>query len=155
MLPAPPPRCCSATRAPMRPPRWWGTRPCGIRRRAWRRIRLAATAPREARPLPDPPRRLLCARHPHLGLVAALRRPPELRGGAGEAERLGADVITALGRLSPAVEVGGEESCCDLSGNHAAFPDEGRWAAAVARARVETLDGGLPAVGVGSTRFVA
>jgi DNA polymerase-4 len=153
--------------------------------------------------LPDPPRRLLCARHPHLGLVAALRRHPELRGEAviiggapelrlpvlaasaaavaagvcpgqplrqaqqlcpqavfvgvdgGDLERLRADVIAALGRLSPAVEVGGEESCCDLSGNHAVFPDEGRWAAAIARALVETLDGGLPAVGVGSTRFVA
>jgi hypothetical protein len=153
--------------------------------------------------LPDPPLRLLCARHPHLGLVAALRRHPELRGEAviiggapelrlpvlaasaaavaagvcpgqplrraqqlcpqaafigvdgGDVERLRADVIAALGQLSPAVEVGGEESCCNLSGNHAAFPDEGRWATAIARALVETLDGGLPAVGVGSTRFVA
>jgi DNA polymerase IV len=153
--------------------------------------------------LPDPPRRLLCARHPHLALVAALRRHPELRaeaviiGGApelrlpvlaasaaaeaagvcpgqplrqaqqlcpqavfvgvdgGDVARLRGEVIAALSRLSPAVEVGGEESCCDLSGDHAVFKDEGRWAAAIARALVETLDGGLPAVGVGSTRFVA
>jgi DNA polymerase IV len=153
--------------------------------------------------VPDSSLRLLCARHPHLGLVAALRRHPELRGEAvilggapelrlpvlaasvaavaagvcpgqplrqaqqlcpqaafvgvdeGDVERLRADVIAALGGLSPAVEVGDEESCCDLSGNHAVFKDEGRWAAAIARALVETLDGGLPAVGVGSTRFVA
>jgi nucleotidyltransferase/DNA polymerase involved in DNA repair len=148
-------------------------------------------------------RRLLCARHPHLGLVAALRRHPELRGEAvivggapelrlpvlaasvaavaagvapgqplrqaqqlcpqaafvsvdgGDVERLRGGVATALGSLSPAVEVGEEESCCDLSGSHAAFPDEGRWAAAIARALMETLDGELPAIGVGSTRFVA
>ncbi|HEY7927431.1 MAG TPA: hypothetical protein VIG86_08455 [Candidatus Dormibacteraeota bacterium] len=153
--------------------------------------------------MPDSPLRLLCARHPHLGLVVALRRHPELRGEAviiggapelrlpvlaasaaavatgvcpgqplrqaqqlcpqaafvgvdrGDVERLRADLVAALGGLSPAVEVGDEESCCDLSGNHAVFKDEGRWAAAIARALVETLDGGLPAVGVGSTRFVA
>src|ERR1700680_2018318 len=105
MLPAPPPRCCSATRAPMRPPRWWDTPPCGIRRRVWRRIRRAATAAREARPLPDPPRRLLCARHPHLGLVAALRRHPELRGEAviiGGAPELRLPVLAA----SAAAEIG-------------------------------------------------
>lgn len=73
----------------------------------------------------------------------------------GDVERLRGEVVAALSRLSPAVEVGGEESCCDLSGNHAVFNDEGRWAAAIARALVETLDGGLPSVGVGSTRFVA
>jgi len=148
-------------------------------------------------------RRLLCARHPHLSLVAALRRHPELRGEAvivggalelrlpvlaastaaaaagvcagqplrqaqqlcpqaafvsiddGDVERLRADVTTALGALSPAVEAGEEESCCDLSGSYAALPDEGRWAAAIARTLMETLDGELPAVGVGSTRFVA
>jgi DNA polymerase-4 len=148
-------------------------------------------------------RRLLCARHPHLGLLAALRRHPELRGEAvivggapelrlpvlaasaaavtagvvpgrplrqaqqlcpqaafvsvdsGDVERLRAAVAATLGGLSPAVEVGDEESCCDLSGSHAAFADEGRWAAAIARALMETLDGELPAVGVGSTRFVA
>jgi nucleotidyltransferase/DNA polymerase involved in DNA repair len=153
--------------------------------------------------VPDKALRLLCARHPHLGLVAALRRHPELRGEAvivggapelrrpvlaasaaaaaagvrggqplrqaqqlcpqaafvsidgGDVERLRADVATALGALSPAVEAGEEESCCDLSGNHAAYPDEGRWAAAIARALMETLDGELPAIGVGSTRFVA
>jgi hypothetical protein len=147
--------------------------------------------------------RLLCARHPHLGLVAALRRHPELRGeavivggapelrlpvlaasavamaagvhpgqplrqaqqlcpqaafvsfDAGAVERLRAELASVLSGLSPAVEVGDEESCCDLSGSHAVFPDEGRWASAIARALVETLDGGLPAVGVGSTRFVA
>jgi DNA polymerase-4 len=153
--------------------------------------------------VPDPARRLLCARHPHLGLVAALRRHPELRGEAvivggtpelrlpvlaasaaavaagvvagqplrqaqqlcpqavfvsvdgGDVERLRAEVATALGRLSPAVEVGDEESCCDLSGSHAVHADEGRWAAAVARALMDTLDGGLPTIGVGGTRFVA
>ncbi len=153
--------------------------------------------------VPEPARRLLCARHPHLGLVAALRSHPELRGeavivgGAPElrlpvlaastvaaaagvepgqplrqaqqlcpeaafvsvdgdhVDRLRADLATALGGLSPAVEVGEEESCCDLSGSHAAFRDEGRWAAAIARALMETLDGTLPTVGVGSTRFVA
>jgi hypothetical protein len=153
--------------------------------------------------VPDGARRLLCARHPHLGLVAALRRHPELRGEAvivggapelrlpvlaasaaaaaagvcpgqplrqaqqlcpqaafvsvdgDDVERLRAGVADALGELSPAVETGDEESCCDLSGSHAAYPDEGRWAAAIARALVETLDGELPAVGVGSTRFVA
>jgi DNA polymerase-4 len=147
--------------------------------------------------------RLLCARHPHLGLVAALRRHPELRGeavivggapelrlpvlaasaaavatgvapgqplrqaqqlcpqaafvsvDAGDVERLRADVATVLGSLSPAVEVGDEESCCDLSGSHAAFAGESRWAAAIAGALMTTLDGELPAVGVGSTRFVA
>jgi DNA polymerase IV len=151
----------------------------------------------------DPAPRLLCARHPHLGLVAALRRHPELRGEAvivggapelrrpvlaasaaaaaagvrcgqplrqaqqlcpqaafvsidgGDVERLRADVATALGALSPAVEAGEEESFCDLSGSHAAYPDEGRWAAAIARVLMETLDGELPAIGVGSTRFVA
>ncbi len=153
--------------------------------------------------MPEPARRLLCARHPHLGLVAALRRHPELRGEAvivwgapelrlpvlaasaaaaatgvapgqplrqaqqlcpqaafvsvdgDDVERLRAAVATALGSLSPAVEVGEEECCCDLSGSHAAHPDEGRWAAAIARALMETLDGELPAIGVGSTRFVA
>jgi hypothetical protein len=148
-------------------------------------------------------RRLLCARHPHLGLVAALRRHPELRGEAvivggapelrlpvlaasaaavacgvaagqplrqaqqlcpqaafvsvdgGDVERLRAGVATALGTLSPAVETGDEESYCDLSGSHVAYPDEGRWAAAVARTLMETCDGELPAVGVASTRFVA
>ncbi|HEX4578507.1 MAG TPA: hypothetical protein VH498_00745 [Candidatus Dormibacteraeota bacterium] len=153
--------------------------------------------------MPDPPRRLLCARHPHLALVAAQQRHPELRGEAvviggdaalrlpvlaasppaaaagvcpgqplrqaqqlcpraafisvegGDVERVRADVVAALGRLSPAVEVGGEESCCDLSGTHAVFKDEGHWAAAIARVLVETLDGGLPSIGVGSTRFVA
>ncbi len=146
---------------------------------------------------------MLCARHPHLGLVAALRRHPELRGeavivggapelrlpvlaasaaataagvrggqplrqaqqlcpqaafvsaGGGEVERLRADVAAALGALSPAVEAGDEESFCDLSGSHVAHPDEGRWAAAIARALMEALDGELPAIGVGSTRFVA
>jgi nucleotidyltransferase/DNA polymerase involved in DNA repair len=146
---------------------------------------------------------LLCARHPHLGLVAALRRHPELRGeavivggapelrlpvlaasaaaaasgarpgqplrqaqqlcpqaafvsvDAGGVERLRVDVATALGTLSPAVEVGDEESYCDLSGSHVAHPDEGRWAAAIARTLMETLDGELPSVGVASTRFVA
>jgi len=73
----------------------------------------------------------------------------------GDVERLRADVATALGALSPEVEAGDEESCCDLSGSHVAYPDEGRWAAAIARALVETLDGELPAIGVGSTRFVA
>ena len=73
----------------------------------------------------------------------------------GDVERLRTAVAAALGGLSPAVEVGDEESCCDLSGTHAAFTDEGRWAAAIARALMETLDGELPAVGVGSTRFVA
>jgi hypothetical protein len=153
--------------------------------------------------MPDKAPRLLCARHPHLGLVAALRRHPELRGEAvivggapelrlpvlaastaaaaagvcagqplrqaqqlcpqaafvsiddGDVERLRADVTTALGALSPAVEAGEEESCCDLSGSYAALPDEGRWAAAIARTLMEALDGELPAVGVGSTRFVA
>lgn len=148
-------------------------------------------------------RRLLCARHPHLGLVAALRRHPELRGEAvivggapelrlpvlaasvaaaacgvapgqplrqaqqlcpqaafvsvdgGDVQRLRADVVSALGGLCPAVETGDEESYCDLSGSHAAYPDEGRWAAAIARTLMETLDGELPAVGVASTRFVA
>ncbi|MBJ7608989.1 MAG: hypothetical protein JF887_06115 [Candidatus Dormibacteraeota bacterium] len=152
--------------------------------------------------MPELPR-LLCARHPHLGLVAVMRRHPELRGeavivggapelrlpvlaastaataagvragqplrqaqqlcpqaafvsvDAGDLERLRAQVTAALGRLSPAVEVGDEESCCDLSGCHAAFTDEGRWAAAIARGLVETLDGELPSVGVGSTRLVA
>lgn len=152
---------------------------------------------------PAPPPRLLCARHPHLGLVAALRRHPELRGeavivgGAPElrlpvlaasaaaasagvrpgqplrqaqqlcpeaafvgvdaeaVERLRAEVAASLSQLSPAVEVGDEESCCDLSGRHAVLPSEGRWAAAIARALVETLDGALPAVGVAGTRFVA
>ncbi|HEY8676112.1 MAG TPA: hypothetical protein VIO13_09130 [Candidatus Dormibacteraeota bacterium] len=147
--------------------------------------------------------RQLCARHPHLGLVAALRRHPELRGEAvivggapelrlpvlaastaaaaagvrggqplrqaqqlcpqaafvsvdgGDVERLRADVAAALGAISPAVEAGDEESCCDLSGSHVAYPDEGRWAAAIARALMKTLDGELPAIGVGSTRFVA
>jgi DNA polymerase-4 len=151
----------------------------------------------------DQPRRFLCARHPHLGLVAALRRHPELRGEAvivggapelrlpvlavstaaaaagvrcgqplrqaqqlcpqaafvsidgGEVERLRADVAAALGALSPAAEAGEEESCCDLSGSHVAYPDEGRWAAAIARALMDILDGELPAIGVGSTRFVA
>jgi hypothetical protein len=70
-------------------------------------------------------------------------------------ERLRAEVAAVLSAFSPAVEVGDEESCCDLSGSHAVFPDEGRWASAIARALVETLDGDLPAVGVGSTRFVA
>jgi nucleotidyltransferase/DNA polymerase involved in DNA repair len=70
-------------------------------------------------------------------------------------ERLRASVATALGGLSPAIEVGEEESGCDLSGSHAAFADEGRWAAAIARALLETLDDELPAIGVGSTRFVA
>jgi nucleotidyltransferase/DNA polymerase involved in DNA repair len=153
--------------------------------------------------VPDKALRLLCARHPHLGLVAALRRHPELRGEAviiggapelrlpvlavstaaaaagvrcgqplrqaqqlcpqaafvsiddGEVERLRADVAAALGALSPAVEAGEEESCCDLSGSHVAYPDEGRWAAAIARALMDILDGELPAIGVGSTRFVA
>ena len=153
--------------------------------------------------LPDLPRRLLCARHPHLGLVAALRRHPELRGeavivggapelrlpvlaasvaataagvcpgqplrqaqqlcpqaafvsvDAGAVEQLRVELVASLGRLSPAVEVGDEESFCDLSGSHALYGEEGRWAAAVARAVMETLDGGLPAVGVGSSRFVA
>ena len=153
--------------------------------------------------MPETLRRLLCARHPHLGLVAALRRHPELRGeavivgGAPElrlpvlaasaaattagvhpgqplrqaqqlcpqaafvsididaVEQLRSEVATVLGGFSPAVEVGDAESCCDLSGSHAVFPDEGRWASAIARALVDTLDGGLPAVGVASTRFVA
>lgn len=73
----------------------------------------------------------------------------------GEVGRLRADVATALGCLSPAVETGDEESYCDLSGSHAAYPDEGRWAAAIARTLMETLDGELPAVGVAGTRFVA
>jgi DNA polymerase-4 len=151
----------------------------------------------------DTSQRILCARHPHLGLVTALRRHPELRGEAvivggapelrlpvlavsaaaaaagvrcgqplrqaqqlcpqaafvsvdgGDVERLRADVAAALGALSPAVEAGEEESCCDLSGSHAAYPDEGRWAAAIARVLMEILDGELPAIGVGSTRFVA
>ena len=151
----------------------------------------------------SPARRLLCARHPHLGLVAALRRHPELRGEAvivggapelrlpvlaasaaaaacgvapraapspgpaalpagglrqrrrGDVQRLRADVATALGGLSPAVETGDEESYCDLSGSHAAYPDEGRWAAAIARTLMEALDGELPRVGVAGTRFVA
>jgi nucleotidyltransferase/DNA polymerase involved in DNA repair len=151
----------------------------------------------------EPARRLLCARHPHLGLVAALRRHPELRGEAaivggapelrlpvlaasvgaaacgvaagqplrqaqqlcpqaafvsvdsGDLERLRAEVATALGGLSPAVESGDEESYCDLSGSHVAYPDEGRWAAAIARTLMETLDGELPCVGVAGTRFVA
>lgn len=72
-----------------------------------------------------------------------------------DVERLGAEVATVLGRHSPAVEVGDEQSWCDLSGSHAAHPDEGRWAVAIARALLETLDGALPSVGVGSTRFVA
>jgi nucleotidyltransferase/DNA polymerase involved in DNA repair len=72
-----------------------------------------------------------------------------------DVERLRAGVATALGGLSPAIEVAEEESCCDLSGSHAAFTDEGRWAAAIARALMETLDGELPAIGVGSSRFVA
>ena len=153
--------------------------------------------------MPEPARRLLCARHPHLGLVTALRRHPELRGEAvivggapqlrlpvlaasaaaaacgvtpgqplrqaqqlcpqaafvgvdeGEVEQLRTGVATLLGTLSPAVETGDEESYCDLSGSHAAHPDEGRWAAAIARALMETLDGELPAVGVGGSRFVA
>jgi DNA polymerase-4 len=148
-------------------------------------------------------RRLLCARHPHLGLVAALRRHPELRGEAvivggvpelrlpvlavsaaaaacgvapgqplrqaqqlcpqaafvsvdgGDVERLRAGVATALSGLSPAVETGDEESYCDVSGSHVAYPDEGRWAAAIARTLMETLDGALPSVGVAGTRFVA
>ncbi|PZR81319.1 MAG: hypothetical protein DLM65_05995 [Candidatus Aeolococcus gillhamiae] len=151
----------------------------------------------------DAPLRWLCARHPHLGLVAALRRHPELRGeavivggapelrlpvlaastaaaacgvapgqplrqaqqlcpqaafvsvAAGDVERLGGDVAGALGGLSPGVETGDEESYCDLSGSHAAFPDEGRWAAAIARTLMETLDGELPSVGVAGSRFVA
>ena len=48
--------------------------------------------------MPDPPRRLLCARHPHLGLVAALRRHPELRGEAviiGGAPELRLPVLAA------------------------------------------------------------
>ncbi len=153
--------------------------------------------------MPEHVRRLLCARHPHLGLVAALRRHPELRGEAvivggapelrlpvlaastaaaasgvvpgqplrqaqqlcpqaafvsvdnSDVQRLRADVATALGSLSPAVETGDEESYCDLSGSHVAYPDEGRWAAAIARALMETLDGELPRVGVACTRFVA
>lgn len=72
-----------------------------------------------------------------------------------DVERLRAQVATALGAHSPAVEVGDEESHCDLSGSHAAYPDEGRWAAAIARALLDALDGALPSVGVGSTRFVA
>ena len=73
----------------------------------------------------------------------------------GDVERLRAEVTTALGGLSPAVETGDEESYCDLSGSHAALPDEGRWAAAIARTLMETLDGELPRVGVAGTRFVA
>ena len=72
-----------------------------------------------------------------------------------DVERLRAEVATALGGLSPAVEVGDEESFCDLSGSHVLHRDEGRWAAAIARVLMETLDGGLPAVGVAATRFVA
>ncbi len=73
----------------------------------------------------------------------------------GDVERLRAEVATALGTLSPAVETGDEESYCDLSGSHAALPDEGRWAAAIARTLMETLDGELPRVGVAGSRFVA
>ncbi|MHB8717536.1 MAG: DNA polymerase Y family protein [Candidatus Dormibacteria bacterium] len=147
--------------------------------------------------------RLLCARHPHLGLVAALRRHPELRGEAvvaaaepeprlpvlaaseaaidcgvragmplrqaqqlcptavfvsvdgADVERLRTEVTAALGRHSPAVEVGDEESHCDLSGTHAAHRDEGRWATAIAHELMAVLGGTAPAVGVGSSRFVA
>ncbi len=73
----------------------------------------------------------------------------------GDMQRLRADVATALGGLCPAVETGDEESYCDLSGSHVAYPDEGRWAAAIARTLMETLDGELPRVGVAGTRFVA
>lgn len=69
--------------------------------------------------------------------------------------QLRSELGRVLGALSPAVEVGDEESFCDLSGTHAVHGDERRWAAAIARTLMAAIDGELPAVGVASSRFVA
>ena len=147
--------------------------------------------------------RILCARYSHLGLIAALRRFPELRGEpviVGGAPELRLSVIAmsaaaaaagvragqplrqaqqlcpgaafvpldlqataclrdeACGRLhqlAPAVEVGDEEALCDLSGSHAAYPDEPAWGAAAARTLAAVLDTEPPAAGIAGSRFVA
>jgi DNA polymerase-4 len=149
------------------------------------------------------PRRILCARHPHLALVAAWRCHPELRGEpiiVGGAPKLRLPVIAASGpaaaagvrpgqplreaqqrcptaafvsfdetaagnvreellarlfSLAPHVEVTDEIAWCDLSGRHAAHPDEAAWAVAIARGIAGVLDGAGVSVGVASSRLVA
>ncbi|MGD0833252.1 MAG: hypothetical protein ABSA40_02355 [Candidatus Dormibacteria bacterium] len=150
-----------------------------------------------------PPPRVLCARYPHLALVAAWANHPELRhepvvvGGAAElrlpvlaasaaaqaagvrpgqplreaqqrcpaaafvaadevaAARLRGALLDRLCRLAPIVEVGDEAAYCDLSGRHAAHPEESGWAVAVARSITGLLDDDGVAVGVASSRLVA
>ena len=147
--------------------------------------------------------RILCARYPHLGLIAAQRRFPELRGEpliVGGAPELRLPVIAMspaaaaagvrpgqplrqaqqlcpgaafvpldpeataglrdeacarLHQLAPTVEVGDEEALCDLSGSHAAYPDEATWSVAVARTLAAVLGSDPPAAGVAGSRFVA
>jgi len=64
-------------------------------------------------------------------------------------------LCASLHQLSPAVEVGEEESLCDLSGSHVAYADEAGWASAAARRLCASLDAEPPAVGVAGSRFVA
>src|SRR5487761_110440 len=151
---------------------------------------------------PSPPR-VLCARFPHLALIVAWRRHPELRsepgvvGGAAELRRpvlaasaaacasgvrpgqplreaqqrcphaafvaaeeaavarLHEELLTRLYQLAPSVEVRDEAAWCDLTGRHAAHPDEVGWAVATARGITDLLDDDDVAVGVAGSRLVA
>ena len=74
---------------------------------------------------------------------------------AGAIASLRDELGTRLHQLAPTVEVSDEEAFCDLSGRHAAYPDEGAWGVAVARVLAVALDGDPPAVGIAASRFVA
>ena len=76
-----------------------------------------------------------------------------LDAAAGEALR--AELSARLHQLAPSVEVSDEEALCDLTGRHAAYPDEGAWGVAASRVLTAVLDGDPPAVGIAGSRFVA
>ena len=65
------------------------------------------------------------------------------------------EIAARLHQLAPTVEVSDEEAFCDLSGRHAAYPDEGAWGVAVSRVLMALLDGNPPVVGIAASRFVA
>ncbi|HEX6538278.1 MAG TPA: hypothetical protein VF155_03770 [Candidatus Dormibacteraeota bacterium] len=74
---------------------------------------------------------------------------------AAATEALRAEISARLHQLAPTVEVSDEEALCDLSGRHAAYPDEGAWGVAASRVLTAVLDADPPAVGIAGSRFVA